>query len=1301
MANVQVGKYKRPGIFIEEFDRSINISPVNEGLNNLLIGVSRKGPVNRPIRLTSIQDLESIFGLTDRNLERRGSYFHKTVSKLLETSPVYAMNLLLTDDELDKIEYKSLSTSSDKFNDVKKEGPYRRFFDTTGFWTKDEESFLNLSKENNINSDDTILNFTNMSDRYISVFIFKSSATGFDRSLDEWYGSTQNVPEYLNGKDFASDYIVDVLIVGGDWSNYQALSVDSKWGEYFTPSGLDKNQVINFANNRNVTRLSYYEGLSLIPYFKDSGGDNIFIENIINNDTERTGLFCSFNKDAVEDYFYNGKIDLIGNNLVGSISEEIEFLSYKESISENVDVKIQPLDLPGNVYGMLGDSVTHSYEDTQAYHAFANDVDSIPKTTGFLENTERTAWFKEGAVYDVSAPGITSSNIGTASTSITYNVGSDNFVIIGDNKLEIDEGDYTFDINYDDYPSTGTTSSYTSVFYINTNGEIDVRHSFNVNENPSIDSSDVVLGYVDITIGLQSIDNITLNDVSVDDGGFKDLELNSDYNITVDNGDVTIEFENTNTTPDSTNYEQYRRFKMFNSLVSLLDDINKERVVMNLSSGGKKISLENIDVDINDEVYDNKSITLKTGLSDTDLVDVENGYIVFYREDNEFIPGSENTKTKEGVASDEEGVVGKYSEFYTKYYNGDINSKDYFYTNRLYTNNSDTSNNLQGDTVEIEFVTGEGVLGEAADRAGYDYVVFKKSDFDTEVGLEIGDKIIIPDSSDANKNDEGYITLQNDAVGGENPFVLAGILGFSGYFAYQIDVNVEPEILTDVDAIYDYDDKNYLRMYLTNEGELNIKYYAEKEFITEKEITPYADIEYTILSERSNHKQSVDIETPSGYEQNPNKIVINASRYSEIRRGDFLEAYYDENELEEGEVPRKLTRILSKKQYPGDSNLIEITCDSRIKIYEYAGNLQAMRYQPLDDYATTYKAISLRGFRLRQDSLPDGTEERQNDILDIVGKGTNLYKALTNKDAIDFRYLIDSFGLGLIQNSKQQLVDIAGGRLDCFAFINMPSMKSFKSSKSPSFVDDEGVLKTEYMAQGGNLERNPATLYTLATGEGDTCAGYFGPYLTINDNGRRSNVPPSAYVATTYLRKHISNITSITPWTIAAGVTNGRIFDIIDVEQDFAPEDIENLNQAKMNPIVFKRNRGHVIETENTALTEYESALSFIHVREVLIELERDISDMLLEYQWHYNTPDVRAEIKLRADTICENYVNKNGLYNFFNKIDEENNTDEIIDKQMGILDTYVEPIKGMGIIVNNITILNTGAISAGGFISS
>jgi hypothetical protein len=362
---------------------------------------------------------------------------------------------------------------------------------------------------------------------------------------------------------------------------------------------------------------------------------------------------------------------------------------------------------------------------------------------------------------------------------------------------------------------------------------------------------------------------------------------------------------------------------------------------------------------------------------------------------------------------------------------------------------------------------------------------------------------------------------------------------------------------------------------------------------------------------------------------------------------------------------------------------------------------QATKYSSVDQYADTYKAITLAGFKIRQASMPDGTEAKQNQILNLVSKGTPLFKSLVNKETFDFRYLVDSFGLGLTERSKQQLVDICGDRLEAFGFINMPSIKSFKNSSSPSFVDSENVLQVEYIAKGGDPESNPAFLYSFGDGAGTTCTGYFTPYVIVNDNGRPLNFPPASYVATTYVRKHISNISSVTPWTIAAGVTNGKVTNIAGLEIDYTHEDIEFLNQAQMNPIVLKRNRGYIIETENTAQTLYKSALSYIHSREVLIELERELSRMLLDYQWKFNTPDVRAEIKLRADVICETFVSKNGLYNYFNKMDDENNTAEVIDNQMGILDTYIEIIKGMGIIVNNITILSTGTIASGGFINA
>jgi hypothetical protein len=193
-------------------------------------------------------------------------------------------------------------------------------------------------------------------------------------------------------------------------------------------------------------------------------------------------------------------------------------------------------------------------------------------------------------------------------------------------------------------------------------------------------------------------------------------------------------------------------------------------------------------------------------------------------------------------------------------------------------------------------------------------------------------------------------------------------------------------------------------------------------------------------------------------------------------------------------------------------------------------------------------------------------------------------------------------------------------------------------------------------------------------------------------------MPPASYVCNTFMRKHTTRLASVKPWTVAAGINDGLITGIGNVELDLTPEDIENLNLMNANPIVYKMNRGFVIETDNTAQVSPRSALSYTHVREVLIELENEMYEMLLTYQWRFNTKEVREEIKANADRICERYVKENGLYAFVNVMDESNNTPDIIDAQIGVIDSYIEPVKAMGVIVNNITVLKTGDIAAGGF---
>ena len=83
---------------------------------------------------------------------------------------------------------------------------------------------------------------------------------------------------------------------------------------------------------------------------------------------------------------------------------------------------------------------------------------------------------------------------------------------------------------------------------------------------------------------------------------------------------------------------------------------------------------------------------------------------------------------------------------------------------------------------------------------------------------------------------------------------------------------------------------------------------------------------------------------------------------------------------------------------------------------------------------------------------------------------------------------------------------------------------------------------------------------------------------------------------------------------------------------------------------------------------------------------------------FEFNTAQTRMEIKTLVDEFLENMKNNGGLYDYKTVMDTTNNTPEVIDTNKGVIDIYVEIVRGLEIIAQRLTILKTGAIQAGGF---
>lgn len=383
----------------------------------------------------------------------------------------------------------------------------------------------------------------------------------------------------------------------------------------------------------------------------------------------------------------------------------------------------------------------------------------------------------------------------------------------------------------------------------------------------------------------------------------------------------------------------------------------------------------------------------------------------------------------------------------------------------------------------------------------------------------------------------------------------------------------------------------------------------------------------------------------------------------------------------------RLAKIKSvAKSVAGGTTTVTVTCDSTVPSV-FGGKYIVSFEEATDVYVPFILSKASVGDKSIADCL-------------LALSGTNLFDALADKDLILYRYIVDTFGsydtVEGLQN-KRELSFLAHERQNAAAILNAPTIADFKKSTNPSFTDGSGAFDAIYLKDGGNLDKNPTAFYTLPSiNDGANYGFYYGPGLLIRENGKDIVVPPAAYVSNNYIDKYSTAL----PWSIIAGPRRGVVSGtgVVGVEYAFDKNDRDVIEPFGINPIVFQRGVGLTILGNKTGQQSVKSALSSAHVREVLIHIQEGLANILKGYVFEFNTAQTRLEIKTLADAFMESVKADQGVYDFKNVIDQSNNTNEVIDNNIGILDTFVEPVKGLEIVVHRTTVLNTGEIQTGNF---
>jgi len=372
---LDLSQFKSAGVYTIEVDQSERIVVTTQSLR-LLPGFSKVGPFNAPVFIRSTRDRQRFYGEVDRKLERKGSFFHRSIDTALLQSPVFAINLLNVNESPDTSTNKDQSDSISLSVDTSVGNPgifselYINYFNRERFWKADSEYLLGVASNNEGVSDaesTSLIQVANVGTKTIS-FIFRKAVglQGYSVFARDWYGSDTNIPfEWIRPYDMMSQYFIQMIAIEGDWTNYANLSTDPYFADYFSSEGILPAKLNEFLDIPTVNLVGSWIG-SFIPDFRDQTGSSQYLEDIVNASTQITGVLINVNKDALDQLIWdedqgqweigdgssttaaNYVIDLVGHNLIdyydSSIGEglpsletvEKSFLSYDISVNDAV-----------------------------------------------------------------------------------------------------------------------------------------------------------------------------------------------------------------------------------------------------------------------------------------------------------------------------------------------------------------------------------------------------------------------------------------------------------------------------------------------------------------------------------------------------------------------------------------------------------------------------------------------------------------------------------------------------------------------------------------------------------------------------------------------------------------------------------------------------------------------------------------------------------------------------------------------------------------------------------------------------
>ena len=402
----------------------------------------------------------------------------------------------------------------------------------------------------------------------------------------------------------------------------------------------------------------------------------------------------------------------------------------------------------------------------------------------------------------------------------------------------------------------------------------------------------------------------------------------------------------------------------------------------------------------------------------------------------------------------------------------------------------------------------------------------------------------------------------------------------------------------------------------------------------------------------------------------PTDVAADSPEHIKVARVDEIH-YYRRGTEEDGLYPyTEVTSDMSDYK-KAVKNAVEINADD-VDVTGAAANDDLGLYIKITTVSTpSISPLYLKGFDY--DNSDISAEKCLDVIVGEYGKG--LQEALTNRVDVEYHYLVDTFDTATY-NNKTVLSALARKKDNCFAILNFPKVAEFKKDS------------TNFTKKTLDFKKVCGKFIMPDDADGASWVGFF-TQVVLSDGTIRTTVPSAGLVSNLFMDKWSSR----QPYYIVAGSQFGRLLDgtLVGPDYAFSKTDRDVLEPFGINVIVYEPRRGTYINSEQTAKQIPVSALSKIHIRELVIYLQDEIAELLESYRWELNTQTLRDKIKAKADVILETVKNNGGVYDYLNICDDSNNTPETIDNEFLVLDTHIEPARGAGKMVEQLYIYRTG----------